>query len=207
MSIRGSILSLTGAGLWLLFQSCTTNPVEIEPFHPTALDDGWSVSTAQAQGLDRQVLADGYAAAARLDYLYSMLVVRNGYLVAEKYFNGSDPQRADNAMSVSKSLLSALVGIAFHERYLDSLNHRVLDFFPEYIYPSIDNRKYDITIRHLLMMRAGIEKEQQNYFQIHNSSNWIESTIGLPLVYNPGEQMRYNTFQTTGFGQVWIPVP
>jgi len=99
-------------------------------------------------------------------------------------------------MSVSKSILSGLVGIALNERFLDSLDRRMLDFFPEYVSPLLEGRKYNITIRHLLMMRAGFDSERQIYFQIRSSANWIESTIELPLVFNPGERMVYNTFET-----------
>jgi CubicO group peptidase (beta-lactamase class C family) len=72
----------------------------------------------------------------------------------------------------------------------------MLDFFSEYIYQSIDPRKYDITIRHLLMMRAGIDHERNNYEQIYNTSNWIKTTIEFPLLYDPGTRFSYNTFQT-----------
>jgi CubicO group peptidase (beta-lactamase class C family) len=72
----------------------------------------------------------------------------------------------------------------------------MLDFFPEYVYASIDPRKYNITIRHLLMMRAGIDHERNNYEQIYNTSNWLKTTIELPLFFDPGTRFSYNTFQT-----------
>lgn len=99
-------------------------------------------------------------------------------------------------MSVSKSFLSAMVGIALDKSYIDSLDQKMLDYFPEYISPGLDPRKYNITIRHLLTMQMGIAPETENYFQIYNSNNWLKTTIEFPLTYNPGERMRYNTFQT-----------
>jgi CubicO group peptidase (beta-lactamase class C family) len=189
--IRFLVVALVAA-----LPSCTDSPTDDDPFHPPASNDGWPVSTPEAQGLDRGLMLSGYAAAGQLPYLHSLLVVRRGYLVAEEYFNGRERAIPDNVMSVSKSILSGLVGIARDKGYIDSLEARVLDYFPEYASPSLDVRKHDITLRHLLMMRAGFDSEQQNYFQVHTSPNWIKATIELPLMFTPGEKMRYNTFET-----------
>ena len=64
--------------------------------------------------------------------LHSLLVVRHGRLIVERYFGGSQPQDAWNVKSVTKSMLSALVGIALERGYIRSLDQPVLDFFPEY---------------------------------------------------------------------------
>jgi CubicO group peptidase (beta-lactamase class C family) len=187
------VILLSGVVLGLLFSSCRESPTEANAFVPEALNDGWPVSTPEAQGLDRQTLATGYAAAAQLPYTYSLLVIRNGYLIGEQYFNGDSRGTANDVRSVSKSVLSTLVGIALNKEILDSLNQRVLDFFPEYDTTSLDPRKHDITIRHLLMMRAGFARDEDIYFQVYYSSNWIQTIIGLPLLFDPGEKMIYST--------------
>lgn len=156
----------------------------------------WSTSNPEAQGMDSQLLTQAFEQGEEKGYVDCILVIRNGYLVAEKYYNGFTKDTPHNVKSVSKSFLSALTGIAIRDGYLDSLGLKMLDFFPEYIYDSIDPRKYNITIRHLLMMRAGIDKDENLYEQIYNSSNWIKTTIELPLLYNPGTTFSYNTFQT-----------
>jgi len=75
-----------------------------------------------------------------------LLVIRNGLIVGEEYYNGYDKSRPHNVMSVSKSFMSALTGIALHQGYIDSLGEGVLTHFPEYIYTGIDPRKHDITV-------------------------------------------------------------
>jgi CubicO group peptidase (beta-lactamase class C family) len=182
--------------LSLIIGSCTDFGPEGVSIEPACVQGSWPVSTPEAQSLDRRLLTEGYVAAAKLPYTYSLLVVRNGYLVAEQYFNGSSRTTANNVMSVSKSVLSALAGIALREGYLDNLDEKVLDYFPEYVTPSLDSMKFRITIRHLLTMRAGFEHEEVNYFSIYNSADWIRTTIELPLRYPPGDKMSYNTFQT-----------
>ncbi|NNJ53728.1 MAG: serine hydrolase [Ignavibacteriaceae bacterium] len=156
----------------------------------------WPVSSPEEQEMDSQLLSQAFTAANNIGYVDCILIIRNGYIVGERYFNNYNKNTAHNVKSVSKSFLSALAGIALRDEHLNSLNSKMLDFFPEYIHRSIDPRKHDITIRHLLMMRMGIDHERNNYEQIYNTPNWLKTTIELPLLYDPGIKFSYNTFQT-----------
>jgi len=156
----------------------------------------WETSSPEAQGMNSQSLSFAFEEANNKEFVDGLLVIRNGYIVAEKYYNGFDSNIPHNIMSVSKSFLSALIGIALRDGILTDINQKMLSFFPEHVYPGMDNRKEDITIRHLLMMRAGIDHERNNYLPIYLSNNWIKTTIGLPLINDPGASFHYNTFQT-----------
>ena len=184
---------IVAVAVCILHLTCKETPVQPNSFVPVVQDDNWPVSTPQAQGMNEDMLVAGYDAAEDLPYIYSLLVVRHGFLVAEQYFNGNSINIPNNVQSVSKSFLSALTGIALREGYLDSLNHRMLDYFPEYVTPSIDSAKYDITLRHLLTMRAGFGPDESVYVQITNSSNWVQTTLNLPLSYAPGSRTIYST--------------
>lgn len=171
--------------------------------HPTEPDAGpytWNLSTPEAQGLSSPILDSAFVQAKRTGFVDGLLVIRNGYLLAEEYYNGYRASTPHNVMSVSKSFLSAITGIALQRGYIPSLEEKILDFFPEYIYPGIDPRKYDITIRHLLTMRMGIRGEAEEnygvYRDMYASDNWIKTTIESPLVDDPGAKMHYNTFET-----------
>lgn len=163
---------------------------------PGASSFNWPTSTPEEQGMNSQLLAEALVQGDNRRFVDCILVIRNGYIVAEEYYNGFGKEIAHNVKSVSKSFLSAMTGIALRDGHLENLNLRMLDFFPEYVYPSIDPRKHDITVRHLLMMRAGIDNDDNLYHQIYYSSNWIKTTIELPLLYDPGTTFSYNTFQT-----------
>jgi CubicO group peptidase (beta-lactamase class C family) len=160
----------------------------------------WEVSTPEEQGLNSQILDSAFIQSYNFKFIDALLIIRNGYIVAEQYYNGFDTNTPHNVMSVSKSFLSAIAGVAVQEGYIDSLGEKMLNYFPEYIYPAIDQRKYDITIKHLLTMQMGIDSESENNYaifqEIQNSPNWIKATIEYQLAFSPGERMRYNTFQT-----------
>ena len=166
------------------------------PTGPGASSFNWPTSTPEEQGMNSQLIEQAFDQGESRGFVDCILVIKNGHLVAEKYYNNYSKDLAHNVKSVSKSFLSALTGIAIRDGHLENHSLKMLDFFPEYVYPSIDPRKHDITVRHLLMMRAGIDNDDNLYHHIYYSSNWIKTTIELSLIYDPGTAFSYNTFQT-----------
>jgi CubicO group peptidase (beta-lactamase class C family) len=175
----------------LFISSCSEGPTG-----PGTSSFNWSTSTPEEQGMNSQLLAEALAQGENRGFVDCILVIRNGYIVAEEYYNGFGKEIAHNVKSVSKSFLSAMTGIALRDGHLDNLNLKMLDFFSEYVYPSIDPRKHDITIKNLLMMRMGIDNDHNLYEYVYNRFNWIKTTIELPLINDPGTEFFYNTFQT-----------
>lgn len=160
----------------------------------------WNESSPVTQNMSTVKLDSALLQAGLLGFADGLLVIRNGSVVAERYYNGYTETTPHNVMSVSKSFLSALTGLALELGHIDSLEQSMLQYFPEYIYQDMDPRKHDITLRHLLTMRMGIrgeaEEDYRVYHRLYTSDNWIKNTIEEPLVFSPGEHMAYNTFQT-----------
>lgn len=157
----------------------------------------WEVSTPEEQGLDAQLVARLYHDAAELETLYGLLVVRNGYLVAEDYFNDGSIDEAFDRASATKSFTSALVGLALEKGCLSSVDQRMMEFFPEYADEIDDARKEAITIRHLLQMRAGYPDEEYTppYMEIlYFRDNWhhVPHLVDFPLTADPGTSFQYS---------------
>ncbi len=163
----------------------------------------WPMSTPAEHGLDSELLNSAYDRAAEYGFMYSLLLVKDGYLISEQYFNQQTITSANNLWSTSKCYLSTLVGIALRESYLGSIDQGMMDFFPEYASDNLDQRKYDITIRHLLTMRAGIPGEfdyvpgyEFVFNEFLHSGNMIAFSINLPLIADPGDEYHYSTMST-----------
>ncbi len=134
-------------------------------------------------------------AAESLSRMYSLLVSHDGELVLEHYFNGRNATRIANVKSVSKSVISALVGIAIEQGYLEGLDQPIADFFPQQL--ADDPDKAAITIEHLLTMQSGLETtSNRNYGAWVLSSNWVNSALSRPLLEAPGTRMEYSTGNT-----------
>ncbi len=127
-----------------------------------------------------------------LPRLYSLLISRDGELLVEGYFNGKGPSSIANVKSVSKSVISSLVGIAIEEGYIHGVDQPIGDFFGE-----ANDRKAVITIGDLLTMQSGLETtSNRNYGAWVQSRDWVGFALAQPVEYPPGILMEYSTGNT-----------
>jgi CubicO group peptidase (beta-lactamase class C family) len=110
-----------------------------------------------------------------------IVVVRNGCIAYEKYYNGYGPNDTRHVASVTKSVLSALIGIAIDAGYIKSVDQKVLEFFPEYVLDTADRKKQEITIRHLLTMTAPypFEDWHEPLDNLCMQSDWAKYTLDM----------------------------
>jgi CubicO group peptidase (beta-lactamase class C family) len=184
-----------------------TKPSEAElrsvVYQPLVRDD-WRVSTPAEQGLDPRLVGTLYYNAPRLETLYGLLVIKNGYLVAEGYFNNGSVDQRGNMQSVTKSFTSALVGIALDKGYLRSLDQKMIEFFPELAGRIQDPRKKQIMIRHLLQMRAGYPWEESSVelFELLYHGFKPSNLVDVPLNKDPGSGFEYSNLTSHLLGVI-----
>lgn len=180
----------------IIVASCNENPVVTNSiyYQPIDLNDGWLISTAEEQGVNEDVLVTAYRNAGNLDNIYSLLVIKNGYLIAEKYFNGATFLEQNGIASTTKSITSALTGIALREGFLNNIEQKMEEFFPEINFENLDPRKSNITIRHILQMRSGYPWEEfDGYLDEYLSTTYFIPFIEeFPLMYDPGTHFGYS---------------
>jgi len=160
------------------------------------------VSTPEAQGLDPMLVAELYYNAAKLERLYGLLVIKNGYLIAEGYFNEGSVEQKARLQSATKSYTSALVGIALEQGYLSSVDQKMLDFFPEVAGQITDPRKEQITIRDMLQMRAGYPWEETDpaLWEGLLSGYYLPLIEEFPLIADPGTEFHYSNLTSNWLG-------
>jgi CubicO group peptidase (beta-lactamase class C family) len=192
-----SLLFLTSANLILSnLVACIPRARDLEAVDYVPLPgEDWKVSTPAEQGLDPKLVADLYRDAAELPNLYGLLVVKNGQLVAEGYFNGAAVERRAVLASVTKSYTSALVGIALDQGCLSGVDQKMMDFFPEFAGQINDPRKEQITIGDMLKMRSGYPWEEFTppYLDtLLSNNNWLPRAVEFPLTSDPGTEFGYS---------------
>jgi len=137
---------------------------------------------------------DAARAAAGLPRLHSLLISHRGTRVFERYYNNRQATDLANVKSVSKSIISALVGIAIQQRLIPSVHDPIGPYFPDVLRAKADAAKREITIEDLLTMRSGLEStSSRNYGKWVRSSNWVRYTLTRPLEDPPGTSMEYST--------------
>jgi CubicO group peptidase (beta-lactamase class C family) len=184
---------------------CDPSPAELAAVDYAPLPgDDWKVSTPVEQGLDPMLVAVLYDNAAELETLYSLLVIKNGYLVAEGYFSKGTVEQQALLQSASKSYVSALVGIALDQGCLSSVDKKMLDFFPESADQIADPRKTQITIRHMLQMRAGYPDEETDsaYPDALYWGEYLPLIVDFPLVSDPGTKFNYSNLTSNWLAMI-----
>lgn len=132
--------------------------------------------------------------AGEVGSLHSLLVSQDGQLVGERYFDGASASDVINVKSVSKSVMSALVGAAVGGGHLEGPNQLLAELLPE-AYEGVDDpRKRWITVGNLLSNQAGLETTSfDNYGPWVSSGDWVRWALRQPVECPPGTCWEYST--------------
>ena len=194
---------------------------------PKQINDGWITASLSSVGMDQLHLSNLMNTLNETDEhrIHSILIVKEGKLVFEEYFEGEKFNLAQytgetgfnrddkhNLCSVTNSFTSALLGIAIDKEFIESVDQQVFDFFPEYselITETSD--KHILTLEHLLTMTSGIEWDDETYsyfdsrndmYQLFNSSDPIFYVLSKDLDFTPGTVFDYSNCNTNVLGEI-----
>jgi CubicO group peptidase (beta-lactamase class C family) len=187
---------------------------------PEQMDDGWQTASLADVGIDAawmtKMLESIYTGqqsdepltvpgmGAKYLGIHNILIVKDGQLVFEEYFYFQSPFSKHDVASVTKSFTSLLVGLAIEHGYLESVDDKVVTFFPEYLpFEGAAEQVQDLTIEDLLTMRHGWEcddwdpasRTYQNEYPL-DRSDLIETILYFPTETLPGSSFSYCTSAT-----------
>jgi CubicO group peptidase (beta-lactamase class C family) len=193
--LRAAVLVL----VCVLAVSCTgrSPPVSEPDQQPVSAwpTRGWRTAAPQDQGMDPRALA-GIDDEARLVFpaLRSVLVVRHGVLVVERYYHGATPATYFNVYSVTKSVTSALIGIALGDHTLAGLDQRVGRLLAEHLPPRPDPRIRNVTVEQVLTMTAGLPPDPPGGAppSLVRTADWVRFVLSQHPVTKPGTRFAYS---------------
>jgi CubicO group peptidase (beta-lactamase class C family) len=171
-------------------------PVRAAPVTDT--DDEWQVASPDSQGISASGLEEVLDAGHSVYSLRSLVVVRNGYLIAERYY-GAAAYSLLTIFSITKSISSLLVGIAIHEGKIKNLDQTLGELLPEAAARHPEARINQVTLARILTQRTGLEYDDNNvaplvaakdavsYVQLlplsrNDPPNWVYSNAGCSLL-------------------------
>ncbi|NQZ87512.1 MAG: serine hydrolase [Colwellia sp.] len=167
---------------------------------PEQTQDGWLTATLSDVSIDEKLIEDMMLSVskARYGYIDSIVIAKDGYLVHEGYFGGSTRDTLNDIRSVSKSIISTIVGIAVDAGHIASVEDKVMTLFPEYdLLQNWHERKSDISIRHLLTMSSGLACNDTQLVSpggestMFESDDWLEHFLTLPSLREAGAEFAY----------------
>jgi CubicO group peptidase (beta-lactamase class C family) len=155
----------------------------------------WRTAAPEAHGWDSEKLAAGLRETqANGIAVHSLMLVRGGEVFLDAYFDPYDGTLYHDLGSVTKSVMTTLIGIAADQGRL-SLDDPVLSFFPGRIIANREERKERLTVRHLAGMTSGLActpaNDEQTLQEMRASADWVQFTLDLPMVREPGARFEY----------------
>lgn len=160
--------------------------------------DEWETSAPEAQGVDSTKLAEVIRTITGNDIkTHSIFVARNGFAILDAVFYPfSFSEGLHDFASVTKAIIATLIGIAIDKGFVQSVDQKVLDFFPDRSVENRNDRKEEITIEDLLTMRSGFQcghdGEKELWEMTHHSDKpWVQYALDFPMDAKPGTQFAY----------------
>ncbi len=149
---------------------------------------GWRSSTPEEQGMASNLLSEMLGTIQEQNYeIDSLTIVRNGYMVVDVRIYPFSATSKHNIYSCTKSVVSALIGIAIDEGYIEGLQQPVLSFFPQRTIANRNANKEAMTLEHLLTMTTGIRCHDSYVYrwtglnQMRESEDWVQFVLDLPM--------------------------
>ena len=179
---------------------------------PEIFNDGWQVSSMAKEGVNEEIILDLIQSilAGNFPNTHSVLLVKNGKLLLEEYFYGNKRDDLHYLASATKSITSLLIGISLDQGFLKDVDQNASHWFNDYQNTKWLSEPYNITIRHLLSMTAGIEWDENrsasdprhDYFAMRRGGDWIRYVFNKELVAPPGQQFNYNGGLSALLGEI-----
>ena len=159
----------------------------------------WPTSTPEEQGMDSNRLVEMLDFISDHGYpVHAIVVVRNGYLVLEAYYY---PFRAGDRhylASCTKSVVSALVGIAIQQGTIEGVDQKLLAVFSDRTVANLDARKETIRLKDLLTMTSGLSwpgtgLDETLIPRMIGTEDWVQFVLDRPMDDVPGTTFKYNS--------------
>ena len=158
----------------------------------------WRTVTPEEQGFDSGKLAELLQAVRDQNIgLDSLLIIRNGYLVLDATFYPYDNAFPHDLASVTKSVMTTLIGIAIDQGKIQ-LDQSMISFFPDRIIANLDGRKEKITVRHLVSNVNGFESgcmegDMPTIQAMMADPDWVQHSLDRNVVHEPGDFFCYDS--------------
>lgn len=122
-----------------------------------------------------------------------IIIIKDQTCIYERYFNGISKVQATHITSVTKSILSLLIGIAIDKGLINSVNQKVIDFFPDYIKKRGEKTLDEVSIKDIMTMTAPYKFKSEPYTKVYSSEDWTKAALDLLGGKGPIGTFKYNT--------------
>ncbi|MCW3170747.1 serine hydrolase [Chryseobacterium sp. 09-1422] len=179
----GNLIAEGKVDLMIKTPKATAKETAIQPIKP---ESGWGISDFK---FDKNIIKslNSEIATYKLKDISSIVVIYDGKLLLEEYFNGADRETLHDPRSAGKSFASTLMGIAIEEGYIKSEDQTLDQFYDLESFENYDVKKRQVNIKHLLTMSSAFQgsdahsESPGNEENMYPTDNWVRFTLNLPM--------------------------
>jgi CubicO group peptidase (beta-lactamase class C family) len=182
---------------------------KLAEIQPIRKESGWPVST---DSYERERIRDLKKRIAENVYkdVKSLVVIKNGKLLLEEYFNGAERSTLQDTRSVVKSFASTMMGIAIADGRIKNEELPLRDFYDLRLFSNYSPRKDSVSLKNLMTMSSGFDANDEdenspgNEAKMYPTDNWVKFALGLPMDDSTrvGERWRYFTAGVVVLGDI-----
>jgi len=178
---------------------------------PDQVDDGWSVKHISQLGMNVELIKAMFNTIKQKGFIGidGVVIAKSGYLVFEAYFNGYNRDKRHDLRSATKSITSALIGIAIDQQHIVAIDDSVYPYFQAYApFDNWSAVKEQIKVKHLLTMTPGwdcddwVSSSQGNEENMYRKHDWVKFILDLPMKTIPGNKFSYCTGGVVVLGEL-----
>jgi CubicO group peptidase (beta-lactamase class C family) len=183
--------------------------VPVSTIRPLPANSGWEISKAsfdhaKIEELNRKIAGNVYK------QITSIVVINDGKLLLEEYFNGATRDTLHNTRSATKSFTSTMMGIAINDGHIKSENQILKDFYDLKKFANFSAKKESVTIRSLLTMSSAFDGNDDdegspgNEEKMYPTDDWVKFALDLPMddKRRVGEKWAYFTAGVVLLGDI-----
>jgi len=180
--------------LWIIALVALLSIRYVVAMHADADTSGIGITPGQQEMNSKTLEEMDTYANKNFSQIHSIVIMRHGNLVFERYYNGYDQSKRQHICSVTKTFTEALIGIAMDKGYIKDVNSKLVNYYPEYVTEQSDPRLKDITIENLLTMTSGLAwQDEVDGPKGDESKNFLKYIMERPFDAQPGQKFNYNT--------------
>jgi len=179
----GSLIAEGQIQLGIKTPKITAKQIAIQPI---LANSGWEISNFPFDKKKIEMLNTEIANYS-LKEITSIVVIREGKLMLEEYFNDADRNTIHDTRSAGKSFTSTLMGIAINDGYIKSENETLHTFYDLTKYANYELKKDSVKIKDLLTMSSAFSGSDAhsdspgNEENMYPTENWVKFTLDLPM--------------------------
>jgi len=192
----GKVIATGEIAVTVIKPHATEQQIAIQPIQPTT---DWMLSK---DSYNQNLIRAMNKKIAQRDFkdISSVVVIKDGELLLEQYFNDSDRSTLHNPRSVGKSFASTMLGIAIEEGFIKNEQQKLSEFYPLQNYQHDTPAKANVTLQQLLTMTSGFTGDDAdsaspgNEENMYPTADWVKFTLDLPMQSSPAQTTPWQYF-------------